>query len=336
MNNFFALIVGVGGVDIPETITDAKDIRDVLISNGAYDSQNTFFCTGQNSTKENIINAFDAIISRTEKTEDSTVFIYYSGHGQRYKAIDNEYFYYLKTYGADENNKEITMLNGEIFSEKVEKIKASRVLVMLDCCYAGGIKKDKLKIKSDDTVAYSNRSLQEKLKSGKGRVFLSSCDDNETSVILPGSKNSLFTEVALQVLNGLCSQGREYVSALDLIFHVLKDVPEKIKPHNHNQNPVLTDAKDLNHKYYVCKNGQWQYHNSKIEEVRTIKPIGKTKLNTDSSIKKLIKKIKNFLTFDKEPTIMAEVLPKFNTTKSDFLLDEIEKLEFIENYSHKI
>lgn len=259
MNNFFALIVGVGGTDIPETVKDAAAIRDVLITKGAYNPDNTFFLTEDKSTKESIIHAFDEIIKKSAETPDSTVFIYYSGHGQRFpKPTEKNFDYYLITYGANKSDKEKTMLNGNIFSEKVGKIKANRILVMLDCCYAGGMKKEGLKIKGEEEVAYSNKALQEKLKSGKGRVFISSCDDNETSVILPGSKNSLFTEVALEVLNGIISPDEEYISVIDLIHHVLKTVPKKIKEFNHNQNPVLTDVKDLNYEYYVCKNGNWQ------------------------------------------------------------------------------
>lgn len=276
MDNFFALIIGVGGTDIPETVKDAEAIRDVLITKGAYNPNNTFFLTEDKSTKEDIINAFDEIIKKSEETPDSTVFIYYSGHGQRFaKASEKKFDYYLITYGADKNDKEKTMLNGNIFSEKVEKIKANRILVMLDCCYAGGMKNDGLKIKGEEEVVYSNRALQEKLKSGKGRVFVSSCDDNETSVILPKSKNSLFTEVALEVLNGLFSQNREYVSVLDLIYHVLNEVPNRIQPYNHNQNPILTEAKNLNHKYYVCKNGESKQGGSTIDI--TLKNLNLTK-----------------------------------------------------------
>lgn len=259
MDNFFALIVGVGGADIPETVKDAQAICDVLITKGAYHPHNTFFLTEDKSTKDSIINAFDEIIKKSAETPDSTVFIYYSGHGQRFpKPSEKKFDYYLITYGADNNDKEKTMLNGNIFSEKIEKIKANRILVLLDCCYAGGIKTEGLKIKGEEKFLYSNRALQEKLKSGRGRVFVSSCDDNETSVILPNSKNSLFTEVALEVLNGLITPDEEYVRVIDLIHHVLITVPKKIKKYNHNQNPLLTEGTDLNHKYYVCKNGNWQ------------------------------------------------------------------------------
>lgn len=259
MDNFFALIIGVGGMDIPETVADAEAIHDVLTTKGAYSPTNTFYLTEDKSTKENIIKSLDRIIKKTKDAKNSTVFIYYSGHGQRFPmTASTDFEYYLVTYGANRNNKEKTMLNGDIFSKKIEKIKANRILVLLDCCHAGGIKKEHLKIKKKEEILYSNRALQEKLKSGKGRVFISSCDDNETSVILPGAQNSLFTEVALEVLNGFFSKDKEYVSVLDFIYHVLNEVPNRILPFKHNQNPILTNANNLSHKYYICKNGRWK------------------------------------------------------------------------------
>jgi hypothetical protein len=282
MNNFFALIMGVGGVDIPETVKDAEAIKAVLVTKGAYDPDNTIFLKEDKCTKDAIIDAFDKVIKKSKETPDSTVFIYYSGHGQRFpKAAGKEFDYYLIPHGADKNDKENTMLNGDIFSKKVEKIKANRILVMLDCCYAGGVKSERLKIKGEKEVKYSNRALQEKLKSGKGRVFISSCDDNETSVILPNSNYSLFTEVALEVLKGLFSKNREYVSVLDLIFYVLNEVPNRIQSYSHNQNPILTEAKNLNHKYYVCKNGNWNGGSSTIELSLKNLDISKDKVTLD-------------------------------------------------------
>ncbi len=84
MDNFFALIVEVGGTDIPKTVKDAEAIRDVLITKGIYNPNNTFFLTEDKSTKDSIINAFDEIIKKSAEEPDSTVFIYYSGHGQRF------------------------------------------------------------------------------------------------------------------------------------------------------------------------------------------------------------------------------------------------------------
>ncbi len=327
MNNFFALIIGVGGTDIPETVKDAEAIHYVLTTQGAYNPTNTFFLTEDKSTKDNIINAFEEIIKKSEETKDSTVFIYYSGHGQRFhKTSSNDFDYYLITYGADINNKEKTMLNGDIFSEKIEKIKANRVLVMLDCCHAGGIKRQDLKIKGEEKALYSNRTLQEKLKSGKGRVFVSSCDDNETSVILPNAQNSLFTEVALEVLHGLFSQDREYVSVLDLIYHILYEVPNRIEPFKHNQNPILTDARNLNHKYYVCKNGKWNQGDSTIEENLQRLEITKVEENLD------IAEIDDL--FSEDRGVVDNFLKKMNLendVQSEFKIDLINNIGGIKN-----
>lgn len=257
MDNFFALIIGVGGADISETVKDAKAIRDVLADNskGAYEPANTFLLTEKDSSKNEIIKAFDEIIEKS--TVDSTVLIYYSGHGQRFlNPLTNDYDYYLITHGADLNSKEDSMLNGDIFSEKISQIKSERLIVMLDCCYANGM--GMLKTKDPETEPLSNKALHEKLQKGKGRVFISSCDDSETSVILPNAENSLFTTVVLEVLNGLFTVNREYVSVLDLIQSVLEEVPKRIEPFHRSQTPYLTSAEGLNHKYFVCKNGQWQ------------------------------------------------------------------------------
>lgn len=328
MDNFFALIIGVGGADIPETVKDAEALRDVLITKGAYNPSNIFFLTDDKSTKDNIIKAFDEIIKKSEETPDSTVFIYYSGHGQRFaKASGKKFDYYLITYGADKNDKENTMLNGNIFSEKIDKIRAKRVLVMLDCCYAGGIKNDELKLKGEEEVVYSNRALQEKLKSGKGRVFVSSCDDNETSVILPKSKNSLFTEVALEVLNGLFSQNREYVSVLDLIYHVLNEVPNRIQPYNHIQNPILTEAKNLNHKYYVCKNGE-------SKQGALTKEINLEKLNLTKDEKNHdLVDINDLTSEDKDAmdSFIKKINMEENDIKADFKIDLINTIGGVKN-----
>ncbi|WP_332737607.1 caspase family protein [Flavihumibacter sp.] len=375
MDNFFALIIGVGGTDIPETVKDAEAIHNVLTTKGAYNPLHTYYLTDHKSTRDNIINAFDEIIKKSEETIDATVFIYYSGHGQRFPiATSNDYDYYLVTYGGDYNNKEKTMLNGDIFSEKIENIKAKRILVMLDCCHAGGIKKGGLKTKGGEMTMCSNRTLQEKLKSGKGRVFVSSCDDNETSVILPNAKYSLFTEVALEVLNGFYSPLREYVSVLDLIYHVLIEVPNRIQKFKHHQNPILTEAINLNHKYHVCKNGEWKprdyfqetiteqskkasleenYDKNNFEEyIQKNKPglddiyksIDKERVHKINPKSDLINEIDSnkgwskklgSTSNDKDKTKQStEVNNNSKTVKEEYDADKM--LDFIKNYLHKI
>lgn len=262
MKNYFAIIIGVGG-DLVATEKDAQAIYNILVNpdKGGYNSKNIKLLINQNSTKGNIIKAFDTLINATNRMKKSTIFIYYSGHGNRYQNSNGDFEYYLKTHGSDNLHKEETMLNGKIFSEKINSLKSEKLLVLLDCCHAAGFKTDQITKKNGDinySVSSSSRALLKQLNTGTGKVFISSCDDNEQSVILPKSENSLFTEVALEVLNGFLSISEEFVGVIDLIYHIIKEVPKRVKQFDHIQRPIVNEATDLSPDYYVCKNGSFK------------------------------------------------------------------------------
>ena len=271
MEHFFALIIGVGG-DLPATATDATAICSLLgdPGRGGYLNENVEFLINENATKLNILAAFDRMIAKTQPLEKATVVVYYSGHGLQIPDDDNpnQFGYYLKTSGADKARKEETMLNGSIFSEKINLLKADKILVLLDCCHADGIKNKQISAFEEMRVEEipSNRVLLEKLSGGEGRVFISACDDDEESVILPGSSNSLFTEVCLDVFNGKLSPSDEFVSVVDLIYFVVKEVPKRVLPFRHTQRPIITEVKNLSPDYFVCRNGNFIPANKDLED----------------------------------------------------------------------
>lgn len=271
MENFFALIIGVGG-DLPATVADANAIFELLSNpqKGAYPKKNIEFLTEKEASRKGVTDALARIISKTKSAHNSTVLIYYSGHGLKIpRDGDPEVFdFYLKTYGADKTRKDETMLSGNSFSEKINQIKAGKVLVLIDCCHADGMKREKASVFEEMLVAEqsSNRVLLEKLQGGEGRIFISACDDDEESVILPGSVNSLFTEVCLEVFNGNLSPADEFVSVVDLIYHVVKEVPKRVLPFRHTQRPIITEVKNLSPDYFVCRNGNYSPVSADLED----------------------------------------------------------------------
>jgi hypothetical protein len=266
--NAFALLVGVGGYNFEITVKDATDIHKILVDplRAGYSPDNVALLTGESSTRKAFIEQLDLLVEKTSKVDDATVFIYYSGHGGQYisgSANDGDDIeYYLKTWGHQENDPENTMLNGKIFTDRIEKIKAKRLIILLDCCHAAGVKAKtkELIIKGKDNISdkmkLSGTKLIEQLKGGKGRVFISACGDSETSVILPNAENSLFTQVTLEALDGAASGEDQMVRVIDLMYHLLRQVPERVKPWEHLQNPVINEVTDLNPSYYVCRNGK--------------------------------------------------------------------------------
>lgn len=271
MENFFALIIGVGG-DLPATTADAIAIYTIFSDpeNGGYLPENIVLLVEKDATKEHIMSALDKLILKSKSQNNSTVIIYYSGHGLQVPDVDSasDFIYYLKTSGFDPDQKEKTMLNGSLFSEKINRIKAEKLLVLLDCCHADGIKKNKISEFEDMMVVEknSNRGLLAQLNSGEGRVFISACDDHEESVILPGSTNSLFTEVCLEVFEGKLSPSEEFVSVIDLIYFVVKEVPKRLQPFRHTQRPIITEVQNLSPDYFICRNGNYNPINKELED----------------------------------------------------------------------
>ncbi|MFT4566401.1 MAG: hypothetical protein ACI9FN_001357 [Saprospiraceae bacterium] len=78
--NGHALLIGVGD-DLPVTVNDATAISNILedASKGGYNPDNINLLVNQASDRKGILTALDDLISRSD--EDSTVFIFYSGHG---------------------------------------------------------------------------------------------------------------------------------------------------------------------------------------------------------------------------------------------------------------
>jgi len=101
--------------------------------------------------------------------------IYYSGHGLKIPREDDPlvFDFYLKTSGAELTQKEETLLNGNLFSQKINELNADKILVLLDCCHADGMKAKKISVfeQLETVPETSNRMLLEKLQGGEGRVL---------------------------------------------------------------------------------------------------------------------------------------------------------------------
>src|SRR5690606_22648593 len=60
-----------------------------------------------------------------------------------------------------------------------------------------------------------------------------------------------------EVFNGKLSPSDEFVSVVDLIYFVVKEVPKRVLPFRHTQRPIITEVKNLSPDYFVCRNGNF-------------------------------------------------------------------------------
>ncbi len=117
-----------------------KDIRDLSAAmirkyEGKTVQVDTLF--DENVTAENI----KGLRAKLEKTTvNDIVILSYSGHG----LLDNNYNYYLSTFGVDFKNPQINGLPYEELERLLDSIPARKKLMMIDACHSGEVDKEEV------------------------------------------------------------------------------------------------------------------------------------------------------------------------------------------------
>jgi Caspase domain len=242
-SNGHALLIGVGA-DLPVTVKDATALRDVLVNPGraAYPPEQVETLTQTVATRQGIIDAFDRLITRVNQNPDATVIVYFSGHGMRLKST-NEYF--LIPYGYDPSRRADTAVSGLEFTKKIEAIKARKLVVLLDCCHAGGIPKD---IEEAFVKSPVPPNLLEALDTGSGRVVVASSSEEELSYT--GTPYSIFTACLLEALSGKAAVKKDgYARILEILIYLFNEVPQRAPG---SQHPFVKKVLDLDDNFPLC------------------------------------------------------------------------------------
>lgn len=248
-NNGFGLFVGVGGDDIPITVDDATALHDFFTDQNKafYPRDHVKLLTDKKASRQEILDGLDWLIKKTKSNPEATVIVYYSGHGGRLEHLFKPNEYYLVPYGYNPAKRAETAISGLEFTKKIESIKAKKLIVLLDCCHAGGIPTLK---ESDSQFVKSPipPELLEVLEVGAGRVIIASSRDKEFS--LTGDPYSIFTACLLDALNGKASfENDGYSRILDILIYLFKEVPKRS---DDVQHPLLKKADDLEENFPLC------------------------------------------------------------------------------------
>ena len=227
LSNAYALLIGVGN-DLPTTILDATALYNILVDEelAGYPEENIILLTEKNATRQGILNGFDILISKINK--DSSVMLFYSGHGGYYEPWKQ---FYLVPSNFDPNEYDTTWVKAEELKEKINQINSRRLIFFLDCCHAAGMTHGEIGSGMSDVVTNlkSPEGLAQEVDDGKGMSILSSCREEELSWILDGDHNSLFTKCLIEVLKGQDKDHfeEEFVRISDVYKYIFKKVPER-------------------------------------------------------------------------------------------------------------
>jgi hypothetical protein len=189
----------------------------------------------------------------TRCDSDSTVFFYISSHGGRIEAgaYAGEY---LLPVDVDYNSGPSvaqTAISGADLTAALRAIPARKVVILFDCCHAGGIGQPK-DAAAPRMKAGLPESYYDALKAGRGRAILASSRSDELSWVLPGAGNSLFTQ---HLLAGLCG-GIPSDDGLIRIFDLFEYLQPRVTADQPVQHPIFKAEIEENFPVALYLGGQ--------------------------------------------------------------------------------
>ena len=230
----YALLIGVGA-DLPNTVDDANGLATILREEGrcAYPPSQVHLLTGPQATRAAILAALDALAQSCARHPASCVLLYFSGHGYQVSTSVSD-AYFLMPYGYDVHRLKQTAISGAEFTAKLRSIPAQKVLVLLDCCHAGGVGDAKA-----PGLEFAKSPLPPEaldlLAEGKGRVLIASSKEDELSYA--GKPYSAFTLALMESLSGVGVAKQDgFVRVADVALHTREVVPGRTKG---KQHPIL-------------------------------------------------------------------------------------------------
>jgi len=258
MDNAHALVVGIANYQninkLPPTVLkDAQDIHDLLIdpAHCGYPPDHVQLLLDGQATQAAIRQALADLAARSDA--DSVVFLYISSHGGRIESgpYADQYLLPVDTVYTSDESLAQTAISGAEFTEALRAIPARKVVVVFDCCHAGGIGQPKEALAPTLKTGFSD-DYYDTLKSGIGRAILASSRSTESSYVMPGASNSLFTQHLLAGLKG----GIASEDGLIRIFDLFEYVQPRVTGDQPNQHPIFKAELEENFPVALYLGGQ--------------------------------------------------------------------------------
>ena len=250
LEHHYALLIGIGECvnrewSLPVTVNDVKAFKEVLVSQCGYIEDNIYLLFNEQATKDGILERFNYLKQQVEKDSEATVIVYYSGHGLLDKDT-NEYFLVPHDFNT-------SSLSGEIFNQKLQEIKAKRLLVIIDTCHQKenaispkGMRYAIARNETDENlinIAFPEVLIEELTQGGRRAIFTPSTDE-QTSCIFDDKNISIYIYHLLEALQGAESHPDDKeISVSSLSRYLDKKV---IKSTHHQQKPNSKIYGDFN------------------------------------------------------------------------------------------
>lgn len=229
-----AVIIGINDYadpaipDLQTCVNDAQAMFDLLSdpNAGAVSPDNITLLLNKDATLANIK---DALANLRFVPEDSTVFIYYSGHGAKEHGDA-----FWVTQDAVLSKLTSTALPEFDITRFVSRANSDRKIVFIDSCFAAETIGDGAKSLSDFNATLSGFT-------GSGTAILSAAADGQEAIESPDKlRHSVFTFYLLQGLRGHADTNKDGVIVLpELTTYIDLHVADEARKRGGLQNPVV-------------------------------------------------------------------------------------------------
>lgn len=266
--NGYAVVIGVDEnqmerLALPTVAKDVQAVYDVLVhpERCAYKEANVKLLKGSQSTQQNILDALLWLQDKVKADAEATAVLYYSGHGMVDKKTDQ---YYLIPYDIKGLARvRADAIKAETLIAEISDIAAKRMLAILDCCHAAGMKikdvdLDALDDAADvvaapfpidqpetkdipDFTAVPGAKAVGDLLDGEGRAILNSSTGAQSSYVRRDGQMSLFTYHLIEALTGHAPHPDDatVVYVTDVMSWVTHEVKKSAKSEGVDQTPVM-------------------------------------------------------------------------------------------------
>jgi len=251
----FALIVGTNykGSEISPLglcEKDADAMKKSIAETGNFDQQNIRVLLANQVTRENLRSAIVDWLGKQVKEGDQ-VFFFFAGHGQFFRdpaaknGMRNFIIMFQRPHVSDDE-----------LSEWFGKLKTKKAVIILDCCFSGGIAKKGAATRGAGNVpipAGQDYAVLQDLENVhfQNKVVISSSDDNETAIELGKPiEHGIFTYYFSKAILTADLNGDKNITAYEAFFKARNETTKMAQKANHKQVPQISG--DASGFYFVA------------------------------------------------------------------------------------
>ncbi len=235
---YYALIIGNQNYDFIDDLTTphSDSLRAKALLENKYGFDVTVLLDADNA---NIMRAINDLNDKL--TDKDNLLIFYAGHGSRIRTGDYEAGYWLPVNAAAPPDDTFWVSN-EFVTRHLARLKAKRIMVVADSCYAGLLSDAPGYLFMGDDADYGVDYIRYKLPK-RSRLLISSGGD---APVLDnyGRGHSVFARAFIDVLE----KSKGVLTGPELFLKIRKIVTERTKDSGLPQTPELKAIKGAGHE----------------------------------------------------------------------------------------